>query len=143
MAEDPRIEGASAAPEAPERAPVEPMTGIAGRTQNRELLARVRAAIAASCASQAESRSLLARAAELVGGSQRQRTESAALRAELQASVAAYVRTLRSGGLAAERVVVLVKNVVRESTSEMLDVGEARDLMEEVVRWSIEVYYAA
>ena len=108
-----------------------------------DMVERVRAAIASACARQAQSRSLLAQAEAAVSGARRQRQDSAALRAELRASVEVYVRSLRSGGLPAERVVVLVKGVVRDATPDGVDVGDARDLLDDVVRWSIEVYYAA
>jgi hypothetical protein len=98
-------------------------------------------AITAAGVQRGESRSLLTQAAAVMNGTQRQRRDPAALREELHASVAAYVRSLRADGLAAERVVVLVKGVVRESTPGELDIGDARDLMEDVVRWAIEVYY--
>jgi hypothetical protein len=111
-----------------------------------EARARVQAAIAAACARHDEHRSLVAEASDLVHAAPRGGRDAAVPRvgldADLRACVAAYVGGLRGDGLPAERVVVLVKGTVREATPETLDVGEARDLMEDVVRWTIEAYYA-
>ena len=117
-----------------------------GTDARAEALERVRAAIAAACARQAQSRSLLVQAAELVGAARRARQESETLRSEqrarLRTTVATCVGALRAEGMPAERVVVMVKGVVREATPPELDAHDARDLMDEVVRWSIEAYYA-
>jgi hypothetical protein len=53
------------------------------------------------------------------------------------------VRHLKAEGLPAERMLVLVKTAVREATPPELDVYEARELMEDVVRWSVDAYYHA
>jgi hypothetical protein len=130
----------------PEPAPDVGVTRYAEPREHAEALERVRAAIVASCAHQEQSRSLLAQAAELVGAARRGRRDSEALRGELgthlRASVTGYVGALRADGVPAERVVVAVKGIVREATPPRLDVHDARALMDEVVRWSIEAYYA-
>jgi hypothetical protein len=77
------------------------------------------------------------RPASLARGAQ----DALALRAQLRASVSAYVRHLRDGGVPSERMVIDVKAAVREATPPELDAYEARDLMEDVVRWSVEAYY--
>ena len=69
--------------------------------------------------------------------------ESEALRAALRTSVTAYVRRLHDEQVPPQRMIVLVKEAVREATPAHIDVLERRDLMESVVRWSIEAYYAA
>ena len=64
-----------------------------------------------------------------------------ALRAQLRASVTAYVRRLRSDGGSPEQTLVDVKAVVRDATPPELAIVESRELMAEVVRWSVETYY--
>jgi hypothetical protein len=107
----------------------------------RETLGRAREAIRASRERTAQSRSVLARAESLIDASEPAVRESHALRAQLQTSVTAYVRRLRADGLPSERMLVQVKSVVRDATPPELDVDEARELMEDVVRWSVEAYY--
>ena len=108
---------------------------------------RLGAAIAAVCAHAQESRSSVARAAELMDGARRPRLDASALRpeivAELRAALTAHVRALRDATVPAERVVVIVKEIVRESIPPSAELAVARALLEEVVRWSIEIYYAA
>jgi hypothetical protein len=89
------------------------------------------------------SQTLLARSEALVGVSAELVRASLALRAELRASITAYVRHLRADGVPAERMVVLVKTTVRDAVPPELDAFEARELMEDVVRWSIDAYYQA
>jgi hypothetical protein len=67
---------------------------------------------------------------------------SLAFRAQLRASVTAYVRRLRAERVPPQRMLVLVKSVVREGAPTELEAIDARDLMSAVVRWSIEAYYA-
>ena len=116
---------------------------LGSRSHVQQTLDRARAAIRSARERTAISRSVLARAEALAGGSERVIQESIALRAQLRASVTAYVRHLKSDGLPPERMLVLVKTTVREGLPEDLDVYEARELMEDVVRWSVEAYYHA
>ena len=116
---------------------------LGSRAHVRATLERARAAIRASRERAALSRSLLARAETLAGASTRVLRESQALRAQLRAYVTAYVRHLKAEGLPPERTIVLVKTAVRDGTPPELDVWEARELMEDVVRWSVEAYYHA
>lgn len=106
---------------------------------------RLRTAIAAICAHTEESHSAIAHATELMGGARRPRLDASALRpelvAELRAALTAHVRSLRDATVPAERVVVLVKELVRDSTPPNAELSAARALLEEVVRWSIEIYY--
>ena len=69
--------------------------------------------------------------------------DSEALQAALRGSVTAYVRRLHDEQVSPERMLVLVKEAVRGATTADTDVLEGRALMESVVRWSIEAYYAA
>ena len=55
----------------------------------------------------------------------------------------AYVRHLKADGLPPERMLVLVKTAFREAAPPELDPVDARALMEDVVRWSVEAYYDA
>jgi hypothetical protein len=119
---------------------------LGSRGHLRVTLERVHAAIAAIAASSAgglRSRSLLASAEPLAAESGRLVRASQSLREQLRASVGAYARRLRTDGVPSERMLVLVKSAVRDATPRELDAIEARELMDEVVRWSIEAYYAA
>jgi hypothetical protein len=116
---------------------------VGSRAHIRTTLERARQAIRSARELTANSQSLLTRAASLVGASGRAVQDSVALRAQLRASVTAYVCHLRGDGVPAERMLVLVKSAVREATPPELDVWEACELMEDVVRWSVEAYYDA
>jgi hypothetical protein len=118
-----------------------PTGGLGSRAHIRETLDHARAVIRASQERTAASHSALARAEALAGASERVVNEALALRAQLRASVTAYVLHLRAGGAPPERMLVEVKSAVREATPPELDTFEARDLMEDVVRWSVEAYY--
>jgi hypothetical protein len=109
----------------------------------RATLERARAAIRASRERALRSRAALGRAERLADESQRIMDASAALRDQLRAAVTAYVRDLRDDGLPSERVVVLVKSAIREATPPELDPSEARQLMADAVRWTVEAYYEA
>lgn len=60
------------------------------------------------------------------------------LRALVRRSAAAYVRQLRSEGVTPERMLVLVKAVT--ATPRPTGFG-GQELMDDVVRWSIEAYF--
>ena len=118
-------------------------SGLGTCAHVRATLERARAAIRASHEHTARSRDVLARAAALSSMADRTVVESAALSAQLRASVSAYVRHLRADGVPSEKMLVLVKTVVREATPPELDAYEARALMEAVVRWSVDAYFQA
>jgi hypothetical protein len=124
-------------------APHAPEHRLGSRAHIQQTLARARTAVRAAGEHIERSRTVLVRAGALVGASASAVQASVALRAELRASVTAYARHLRADGLPCERVVVLVKTAVREATPPELDALDARALMEDVVRWSIEAYYHA
>jgi hypothetical protein len=67
--------------------------------------------------------------------------EATAIRAQLRASLTGYVRRLAAEGLPAERMLVLVKRAVRDALPSQADPDQARLLLEDVVRWSIEAYF--
>jgi hypothetical protein len=118
-------------------------TGLGSRAHIGQTLARARAAILSAQAHMGRSQSLLARAQLLVGASARNVQESADLRELLHASVAAYARRLKAEGQPPERMLVLVKSAVREAVPPELDAVEVRELVEDVVRWSVEAYFEA
>ncbi|HUQ84232.1 MAG TPA: hypothetical protein VM076_23980 [Gemmatimonadaceae bacterium] len=66
---------------------------------------------------------------------------AASSRAELRASVTAYARRLRNDGLPPERVLVEVKTAVHETVSPTLGSSEVADLVDNVVRWTVDAYY--
>jgi hypothetical protein len=68
---------------------------------------------------------------------------SVALRAELRASVTAYVRRLRADGEPPQRMLVLVKETLADAFPSELDPTERRVLQADVIRWSIDAYYQA
>lgn len=118
-----------------------PADALGSRAHVRATLDRARAAIRASQERTEASRTLLAGSEALAGAPARMLQDSGALRAQLRASVTAYVRRLKAEGLPPERTIVLVKSAVRDGTPPELDAWEARELMEDVVRWSVEAYY--
>lgn len=63
------------------------------------------------------------------------------LTAKLRARVHAYTRELRDDGVPPERVLALVKTAVTPAFT--VPRGERRELMELVVHWCVEAYYAA
>ena len=68
--------------------------------------------------------------------------EAIALGAGLRANVVAYVRELQHEGLPPEQMLVRIKTALREILPRELDAAASRDLMSDVVRWSIDAYYA-
>jgi hypothetical protein len=116
---------------------------LGSRPHIRQTLARAQSSVQIAGERVATRRSLLARTTALVSGATSPVQASTPLRAELRASVTAYVRHLRDDGVPPERMLVLVKTAMRESTPSELDSQEARTLLEDVVRWSVDAYYAA
>ena len=64
------------------------------------------------------------------------------LREQLRHIVTSYVSILRLEGTPPERVIVQVKTAV-EACDLSLDAKRRRQVMEEVVRWAVDAYYAA
>ena len=64
------------------------------------------------------------------------------LREQLRHVVTSYVSLLRLDGTPPERVIVQVKTAV-ESSALPLEPSRRRQVMEEVVRWAVDAYYAA
>lgn len=65
------------------------------------------------------------------------------LRDKLRDTVAAIAGLERAKGMPPEKVLMLLKGLVLDADAEKLDVGAARSLTDDVVRWGIEAYYAA
>ncbi|GLC25123.1 hypothetical protein rosag_16360 [Roseisolibacter agri] len=134
-------DGAAASPTADQRPARE--DGLGSRAHIRATIERARAAIHSARDRTTSSRAALAHSDALVGASEQMLQQSLALRAQLRASVTAYARHLRADGEPPQRMLVLVKSAMREATPPELDPYDARALMEDVVRWSIEAYYHA
>ena len=66
---------------------------------------------------------------------------SGAARAQIRASVTAFVRQLRMRGTPPEGMLVQVKGAAREALPAPMVGPEARAVIEDVVRWSIAAYY--
>ena len=109
----------------------------------RLTLDRVSHLMADAMARQTRAEALQSRTEAALSTSQRAVRDSEALRAALRTSVTAYARRLHDEQVPPQRMLVLVKEAVREATPAAADVLERRELMESVVRWSIEAYYAA
>ena len=69
------------------------------------------------------------------------RTAAQSLRDQLQDSVRTYALELRRGEVLPERVVVLMKSAIGEC-DEVRD-RNYRAVMDDVVRWAVDAYYAA
>ncbi len=134
--------------DAPEPRHAAPTPGVArreGEARVRQLLARAQAAVDEARREQAAGSRLYAQALGLAASSASTREASAALRAQLHDAVDSYVRLLRREDVPPERMLVLVKAIVHESapTLRARDGAPAHAIADDVVRWSIEAYYAA
>jgi len=65
-----------------------------------------------------------------------------AIRIAATAAVTTYVATLRRNGVPPERMLILVKDAVRDAASGVLSGTDVGIVLDAVVRWSIEAYYA-
>jgi hypothetical protein len=69
--------------------------------------------------------------------------ESATMRDRLQDTVAALAGIERAKGVSPEKMLVLLKELIIDADRDKLSAMDARSLMDDVVRWGIEGYYAA
>ena len=76
-----------------------------------------------------------------IEASQELRAAAQTLREQLRESVRTYALELRRDEVLPERVIVLVKSAIRESDA-MRDQNH-RAVLEDVVRWAVDAYYAA
>lgn len=103
-----------------------------------------------------EAADLLHRAVQVIGEAKEQKVgrervvwtdaligDEQLLRDKLRDTVAAIAGLERAKGMPPEKVLMLLKGLVIDADAETLDVGEARSLTNDVVRWGIEAYYAA
>jgi len=98
-------------------------------------------------------RALITRAVASVGNAEALQRESTALveasakvRAELRGTVTSYAAAMRELGEPAERVVITVKQIADEAERHIrlpLDIGDLRTLRTDLVRWTIDGYYAS
>ena len=111
--------------------------------EHEDLVDRTHAAVVAAIAAGARSGMLVGEPRAAAEATLRQRDQTDAERAALRASVDAYVRELRDGGAAPEHMLVRVKDAVRHAMPSELSPSDAREVMDRVVRWSVEAYYHA
>jgi hypothetical protein len=98
----------------------------------------------------AEARAKRRRSVELVGQSHERVVwsdmlvgRSTLIRDRLRETVTTLASFERAKGEPPERMVVLLKGIVAEAEGEKLDWADAQSLLDDVVRWGIEAYYAA
>ena len=108
----------------------------------RRLLGRVRSAISRSGRRPESGPTEIERSTPIVVVTSAPLEPSRELRGELQATLGTYVRQLRGAGVPPEKMVTMVKGLVRRSIPTDLHPDAARELMEEAVRSSIDAYYA-
>jgi hypothetical protein len=116
---------------------------LGSREHLRKVLARVRIAIDTSKDQIERGERLSARAQELHDAARRTLAASETLRAELRASVIAFVRAQHQDGAPPERVLVLVKAMVSAELAVPLRVSESDSLMDDVVHWTLDAYFDA
>lgn len=109
----------------------------------RALLARVVEAIADARAHKRRSLELLSQSRERVQWSDALVGQSMAIRDRLRETVSALACLERTKGVPPERMLVLLKAILVEAKAEKLDASDAQSLLDDVIRWGIEAYYAA
>jgi phage terminase large subunit-like protein len=119
----------------------DPRSPLVGET--RVLLHRVVEAIAEAKTHNAHSRSLLEGSRERLVWSDCLIGESATMRDRLQDTVSALAGIERAKGVSPEKMLVLLKELIVDADRDKLSAMDARSLMDDVVRWGIEGYYAA
>jgi hypothetical protein len=70
------------------------------------------------------------------------RRDGPAARQDARAAVTTFAEQLRTDGAPPERMLVVLKAAVRDSAPGMLDPHQLHALTEDVVRWSVEAFYA-
>ena|SRR5581483_3827954 len=109
----------------------------------RTLLNRVVDTIAKAKAQYARSLESLDQSGERVLWSDQLVGRSVVIRDRLRDSVAALAASEHAKGVPPEKMLIELKNMVLEVEDDRLDVALVRSLMDDVVRWGIEAYYAA
>ena len=77
------------------------------------------------------------------GARRRPPDTNAAERDAARSAVCSFVVQLREHGVPPERMLVDVKGVAREASVGVLDPTSTRALVDDVVRWSVEAFYAS
>lgn len=121
-----------------------PFAAVGTAAHVRQSLERMAAALQGADGRQAgHSRPPLARAgrppSDPNGGG---RAAAGPHREALRDSVRAYARQLRAEAVPPQRMLVLVKGEVAAAAPGACDGDDRRTLLEDVVRWSIDAYYA-
>lgn len=109
----------------------------------RALLHRVVEAIAEAKTHNVRSRILLEESRERLVWSDCLIGETALVRDRLHDTVWALAGMERAKGVAPEKMLVLLKGLIVDADHDRLSALDARSLMDDVVRWGIEAYYAA
>lgn len=109
----------------------------------KALLARVVDAIAEARAQKRRSLELLSQSRERVEWSDTLVGQSQPVRDRLRETVTALASLERTKGVPPEKMLVLLKAILVEAKAEKLDASDAQSLLDDVVRWGIEAYYAA
>jgi hypothetical protein len=109
----------------------------------RALLARVVTTIVAAKERTARGQELIARSHEHLVWSDAFLADAAAHRHALRAVVGKLARLERAQGVPPEKMLVLMKDLLRAANAGTLARDEARALTEDIVLWSIEDYFAA
>lgn len=109
----------------------------------RMLLTRVVDAIAEAKTQRQRSEELLSQSQERITWSDTLLGRSISVRDRLRDTVAALATLERTKGVPPEKMLMLLKGIVLDAEGEKLDAADARSLMDDVVRWGIQAYYAA
>jgi hypothetical protein len=130
--------GATAASRPASNADVE---GIGSRAYVRQALDHVRAELVNAHVAHRRRGSALVLADALAGTRPWDWWSRPELAAHARAAVLAYAFQLRVDGVPAERMLVLVKSVIREAMPPQLDGDEARAFMDDLVHASIRAFF--
>lgn len=107
------------------------------------LLRQAVAAIANSRTQTLRAQALLNESHEILVWTDHSVGESRQLREQLRNAVAAIAGRERKKGAPPEKVVTLLKGLTLNASADQLESCDTRSLIEDVVRWGIEAYYAA
>ena len=106
-------------------------------------MARVVEAIGEVRGHQRRSLELLSQSRERLAWTDTLVGQSVTIRDRLRETVTALACLERTKGVPPEKMLMLLKAIVVDAEAERLDPTDARSLMDDVVRWGIEAYYAA
>jgi len=130
---------------APERGGRPPRPAPVSVAELHAALARLATTIAAAGGPAPRSSTVLRARALLDAGAPpapSARRDGPAARRDARAAVTTFAEQLRTDGAPPERMLVVLKAAVRDSAPGMLDPHQLHALTEDVVRWSVEAFYA-